>query len=67
MRRTLNPDISEQPICPRCLSRRTEVYCYIGLPTALTFRLGCQDCLHRWELFNPVRQPAPGRRIAATV
>jgi hypothetical protein len=66
VRRTLNPDISEQPVCPRCLSRRTEVYCYIGLPTTLTFRLACQDCHYRWEQYSSTRQPAPVYRMIAT-
>ena len=66
MRRTLNPDISEQPVCPKCWSRRTEVYSYLGLPTALTFRLGCQDCLYRWELYSSVRQPVPARKMTVS-
>ena len=66
MRRTLNPDISEQPVCPKCRSRRTEVYSYVGLPAALTFHLGCLDCLYRWELYSAARQPTPARRITAS-
>lgn len=66
MRRTLNPDISEQPVCPKCRSRRTEVYSYVGLPTALTFRVGCLECLYRWELYSSLRHPAPAHRLAAT-